>query len=98
VDKCEHVQGWHALKREFQILFYDPSELGEVARGKRVPWSVLPYARIKAPDWFEEPCRYGGREDLTRANPEGSAFDRSNGLLYLAQGGKDPVIYVLQVR
>ena len=97
-DRCEHTQGWHALKREFQILFYDPDDLGEVARGRRQPWSVLPYARIKAPDWFRPPCKYGGPEDEIGSNPEGSAFDELNGLLYFAQGGREPVIHVLRVR
>ena len=37
-------------------------------------------------------------DPITRRNPEGSAFDKLNGLLYFAQGGKDPVIHVLRVR
>ena len=98
VDECEHSQGWHALRKEFQILFYDPEELGQVARGKRRPWSVLPYARIKAPGWFRPPCRYGGPAGKSRANPEGSAFDDANRLLYFAQGGQDPVVHVLRLQ
>ena len=96
-DRCEHNQGWHTLKMQFQILFYDPSDLAKVASGELKPFKVLPYDRIEAPPWFQKPCRYGGPKNVTRNNPEGSAFDEKNGLLYFAQGGNKPVIHVLRL-
>jgi len=42
-DPCDMYKGYHAYPYEPQILFYDPSELAEVAAGTREPWEVLPY-------------------------------------------------------
>ncbi len=98
VDQCEHVQGWHALKREFQILFYDPSELGEVARGQEKAVECASLCSNRGSRLVPATMSLWWSPRLnSSSNPEGSAFDKANGLLYLAQGGSDPVIHVLQL-
>lgn len=43
-DACSIDQGYHCDPYELQVIFYDVDELGEVARGIRDPWTVVPYA------------------------------------------------------
>ncbi|RMH04075.1 MAG: hypothetical protein D6704_11720 [Nitrospirae bacterium] len=79
---CSQAKGYHCGPYEAQILFYDPEELAQVARGERNPWDVVPYEIMRPKDYFWENCGW---------QLGGAAFDRQNALLYIVQGGVDTV-------
>lgn len=96
-SRCVSWKGFHCDPYEAQFLFYSPDDLAAVARGQRQPWEVVPYATV-VPDDMWPKCR---------VRPEGTAYDRSNGLLYVIQyngaqipedtGTRVPLVHVWRV-
>lgn len=91
---AERGKGWHCDPYEPQVVFYDPDELIEVARGLRKPQAVEPYARFAPTDLMPN-C---GTCDLS-----GAAYDRAHRLVYIVQYGGDPtgevrpLVHVFQI-
>ena len=90
-----HVNAWY---------FYDPEDLGAVAKGLRKPWEVLPdsWTRTVYPRGIREGTAWGSRVgDVT-----GACFDAEAKLLYIDQrftidnGSRElfPAIHVYRVR
>jgi len=89
-DDCSKSKGYHCTPYETQFLFYDPSDLAAVARGKKKYYEVLPYLIFRPKDFFWSSC--SGRVG-------GAAFDRKRGHLYIVQRkGENPVVHVFSVR
>lgn len=102
---CPEVPEWPDDNRGFwseayqaQMIFYDPVELVEVARGEIKSWVPQPYAVLVLDEFLLDPnldpTIY--KRDLVGA----AAFDRANGLLYVIERLADEyksVIHVWQI-
>ncbi|WP_291321868.1 hypothetical protein [Desulfonatronospira sp.] len=78
-DPCNDYQGYHCNPYERQVLFYDVHALGEIASGKRDPWTVLPYA-LWRPDEFY-------LQGPTCWNAGGMTFDSDNQRIFMVERG-----------
>ncbi|MBI4700388.1 MAG: hypothetical protein HY744_04340 [Deltaproteobacteria bacterium] len=76
---CEPSKGYHCDPFERQVLFYDVDELGAVARGRREPWSVVPYAVWRPGELFLQGHTCGQMGGMT--------FDPATGTLLVAEKG-----------
>ncbi len=84
--------GWHSDPYEPQILFYDPSQIAEVAAAARQPWDVLPYEVYRPmAEVFDPDC---GRL-------RGVAYDPERQLIYVTERSAGPfgetVVHVWEV-
>ncbi|MEJ2412068.1 MAG: hypothetical protein P8Y34_03600 [Anaerolineales bacterium] len=103
---CPEVPEWPDDNRGFwseayqaQIIFYDPKELVEVARGEIKSWVPQPYAVLVLDEFLLDPNldQTIYKRDLVGA----AAFDRANGLLYVIERLADEyksVIHVWQIK
>jgi hypothetical protein len=104
-NSCPEMPEWPYQDRGFwadeyqaQIIFYDPADLGAVARGEMETWEPQPYATLVLDEYLFDPeldpAEY--KRDLVGA----VAFDRGNGLLYIIERLADEyksVVHVWQV-
>jgi len=80
-------RGWWSEDISAQILFFDPSELGLVARGEMESWQPQPYAVMTLDDTLFDP---GFNYEAAKRYLVGAAdFDRENGLLYIVERRAD---------
>jgi hypothetical protein len=90
---CSDSQGWNSPPYEPQILFYDPSELAEVAAGSKQPWEVVPYA-------IHRPLSEVLVSGCARLNAV--AYDADRNLIYVTESEAGPwgetAIHVWEVR
>jgi hypothetical protein len=73
-------RGFWSTDYEAQILFYDPADLGAVARGEMEAWQPQPYAVLSIDDYL-----FGNEESpVQKQRRVGAiAFDVEHGLLYV---------------
>ncbi|MBN2477011.1 MAG: hypothetical protein JXB62_20555 [Pirellulales bacterium] len=84
--------------------FYDPKDLGEVARGDRKPWEVVPHS-LAAVD-YPRGIREGSPWGSTPGDPTGCCFDAPTRRLYVYQrfcidnGARElfPCVHVYRVK
>jgi len=76
-------RGWWSEGIEAQIIFFDPAELGAVARGDMETWEPQPYATLSIDGQLLDPGfdLERGKRYLVGA----AAFDRGNRLLYVVE-------------
>lgn len=94
-DPCDASKGYHGYPYAPQLIWYDVSELAQVAQGQRTPDSVVPYSNWTpiSKTWGTGQCSsgYGG-----------VAYDASNQKIYLVELAADtdgaPIVHVLQVK
>jgi hypothetical protein len=92
-------RGWWSEDISAHLLFFDPAELGAVARGELDTWDPQPYATLSLDEVLFDPgFNYErGKRYLVGA----MAFDRGNSLLYiverLADDGDRSLIHVFQL-
>ena len=91
-------RGYWAEDYQAQIIFYNPADLGAVARGEMQTWEPQPYATLVLNEYLFNPeldyAEY--KRDLVAA----AAFDRQHGLLFIIERLADEyksVIHVWQV-
>jgi len=86
-------RGWWADDFVARIIFYDPSELGEVARGALQPWEPQPYAHMDIGDrlFHREPRN----ETHQYHHVRGCAYDRARNILYVIEFGGDEYYSVI---
>jgi hypothetical protein len=92
-------RGWWSEDISAQILFFDPSELGSVARGEIEAWEPQPYAVMTLDDTLFDP---GFDYERAKRFPVGAVdFDRENKLLYIVERRADEndnsIIHVFRV-
>ena len=80
-DPCSDAHGYHCQPYERQIIFYDVRALGQIARGQRDPWTVVPYVIWRPAEFY--------LGTTTCANTGGMAFDAHRRRLYVAERGLD---------
>ncbi len=102
---CPEVPEWPNDDRGFwaedyqaQIIFYNPAELVEVARGSLASWEPQPYATMVLDDYLLSPALDPRiyKRDLVGA----VAFDRQDGRLYVIERLADEyqsVVHVWQI-
>lgn len=92
--ECEN-RGWWSDEFRGQFLFYDTSELAEVAAGIRQPWEPQPYATMDIDRYL-----FNITSNQQKHHVNACRFDRISGVLYvfeyLADGDK-PLIHVWKV-
>jgi hypothetical protein len=91
-------KGYYSNPYHYAMLFYDPSDLADVALGIKENYEVKPYAIFNPskytirPDYDSERMLFGG-----------AAYDRERGLLYISQVhveqlyARRPVIHVFKI-
>ena len=92
-------RGYWAEAYQAQIIFFDPVDLGAVARGEMQTWEPQPYATLVLDEYLFKPeldyAEY--KRDLVAA----AAFDREHGLLFVVERLADEyksIIHVWQVK
>ena len=92
-------RGWWSEGISAQLIFFDPAELGAVARGELATWDPQPYATLSLDETLFDPGF--DYERGKRYLVGGMAFDRGNSLLYiverLADDGDRSLIHVFQL-
>ncbi len=78
-DPCSEYHGYHCNPYERQIIFYDTTQLGESALGRREPWTVLPYAIWRPEEFF--------LEGNVCWNAGGMAFDEAGKRIFMVERG-----------
>ncbi len=92
-------RGYWAENYQAQIIFYDPADLGAVARGEMQSWEPQPYAVLVLDDYLYDP--HLRPEDYKRDLLGAIAFDRQDGLLYVIERLADEyksVVHVFRVQ
>jgi len=89
-------RGWWADRFESQIIFYDPAQLGEVARGNLQASKPQPYAILRI-----DTRLFNVTESQQKSHVASAAFDRARGLLYIMEPLVDddkPIIHVWRIQ
>jgi len=88
-------RGYWAEDYQAQIIFFDPADLGAVARGEMQTWEPQPYAALVLDEYLYYPeldyAEY--KRDLVGA----AAFDREHSLLYIVERLADEYKSVIHV-
>ena len=88
-------RGYWAEDYQAQMIFFDPSDLGAVARGEMQTWEPQPYATLVLDDYLFDPelnhAEY--KRDLVAA----AAFDREHGLLFVIERLADEYKSIIHV-
>jgi hypothetical protein len=88
-------RSWWSSEFASEMLFYDPSDLSAVARGKKKPWEPQPYAVMNL-----DPLLWGLSSTQQRHRVGDLAFDRQRGLIYLIEiraDGDKSLIHVFKI-
>ncbi|RLD03557.1 MAG: hypothetical protein DRI56_12275 [Chloroflexota bacterium] len=91
-------RGYWADDYQAQIIFYDPADLGAVARGEMETWEPQPYASLDLTPYLFVPEHEFPGDNLTLIGA--AAFDREHGLLYVIERLADEyksVVHVFRV-
>ena len=80
-------RGWWSEDIAAQIIFFNPDDLAQVARGAMESWEPQPYASLEIDDYLFDP---GFDHERAKRYPVGAiSFDRERGLLYLFERRAD---------
>ena len=80
-------RGWWSEGIAAQIIFFNPDDLAQVARGAMESWEPQPYASLEIDDYLFDP---GFDHERAKRYPVGAiSFDRERGLLYLFERRAD---------
>jgi hypothetical protein len=98
-------RGWWSSSFQTQIIFYNPSDLAAVAAGTMAPYQPQPYATLSLDSYLWNLDKMNHPDFVVNRNKYrvgGLAFDRTNGLLYIAEDRGDaanerPLIHVFRV-
>jgi hypothetical protein len=91
---CED-RGWWSDEFRGQIIFYDTSDLAQVAVGTKQPWEPQPYASMDIDPYL---LHVGSIQQKSHVNA--ACFNRKDGLLYVFENradGEKPIIHVWEV-
>jgi hypothetical protein len=91
---CED-RGWWSTGFVGQFLFYDPADLAAVAQGLSESWELQPYATMNVDNVL-----YHIESTQQKHHVGAMAFDRAQGLLYVAEPLADedrPLLHVWEV-
>jgi hypothetical protein len=103
---CASLRGWWSTRFDAQLIFYNPSDLAQVAAGALEPWQPQPYAvldldeylYLSPPEWDLQMLGWG---DQRRFRIGDITYDRQTGLLYVLElyaDGPKPIVHVWRVK
>lgn len=81
-DVCNPYRGYHCDPMERQVIFYDVDELGQVARGARNAWSVVPYTIWRPTEFYLHDA-----QGHTCGDVGGMAFDSATQRVFMIERG-----------
>jgi hypothetical protein len=85
-------KGWRAHRQQPMILLYDPTDIAEIATGRRASYEAQPYGAIR----LDEQRFFGGMREIFS-----TTFDALHQLLYITEFVREadgaPVIHVYSV-
>ena len=76
-------RGYWAEDYQAQIIFFNPADLGAVARGEMQTWEPQPYATLVLDDYLFNPVL--DYADYKRDLVAAAAFDREHGFLFVVE-------------
>ncbi len=79
-DDCSLYKGYHSDPYERQVVFYDVEELGEVAAGRRQPWTVVPYRTWRPTELYNRDAAGHSCSEVG-----GMAYDRQGRRLFIIE-------------
>ena len=79
---CEESKGYYCDPKERQVLFYDVDQIGEIAKGERDPWSVVPYETWRPDEFF-----LGDSNGHTCGQAGDMTYDSESKKLYIVEKG-----------
>jgi hypothetical protein len=88
-------RGWWSTSFVGQMLFYDPLELGAVARGELQPSEPQPYATMEIDESL-----FHVESSQQKEHVGAAAFDRERGLLYVFElfgDGDKPLVHAWRI-
>ena len=91
-------RGWWSEGITAQIIFYNPSDLADVAKGSRKSWEPQPYASLDLTKYLFDPGFDYERQK--RYLVGGASFDRERDILYLFErrgDGDRSLIHVFNI-
>lgn len=105
IGDCVSGRGWWSTRFEGRIIFYNPSQLAQVASGALNPWEPQPYAMLNIDDLlYQNPAGVDpesiGWGPQLRNRIGDMTYDPANGLLYVLELFADeakPVVHVWEV-
>ena len=74
---CDDSQGYHCEPLEAQLVFYSPTQIADVAAGRRAPETVVPYDIWRPEEFLDTDC----------PNVGGLATDRTGGRFFAIELG-----------
>ncbi len=89
-------RGFWSTRFEAQIIFYDPSDLAAVGKGRKAAHEPQPYASLTIDD-----CLFNVRSNSQIIRVRAAAFDRERGMLYITEfrGDEDKsLVHVWRIR
>ncbi len=92
---CAGDRGWWSDNFEGRIIFYDPSDLADVAQGIKQPHEPQPYAFLKIDSYL-----YHIRSTQQWYHTGAVGYDRERGILYVLEPNSDgdkPLIHVWKI-
>ncbi|MFC1453917.1 hypothetical protein ACFLQL_01920 [Verrucomicrobiota bacterium] len=98
-------RSWWSTSFQAQLLFYSPADFAAVAAGSMAPYQPQPYATFDLDPYLWNIDKINHPDFNVNQNKNrtgGLAFDRDNGLLYIAEdrgdvGNERPLIHVFRV-
>jgi hypothetical protein len=91
-DPPNDDRGWWSTSFEGQIIFYDPDDLADVARGEMAPYEPQPYAALNV-----DPYLFNIQSGRQKHHLGAAAFDIEKGYLYVIEPLVDddkPLVHV----
>ena len=79
---CEESKGYYCDPKERQVLFYNVDQIGEIAKGERDPWSVVPYETWRPDEFF-----LGDSNGHTCGQAGDMTYDSESKKLYIVEKG-----------
>jgi len=89
-------RSWWSSEFETEIIFYDPAELAEVAKGNKKTYQPQPYAKLNIDKYL-----YHIKNSQQKNRVGAVAFDRERGFLYILEplaDGDKPLIHVWRLK
>jgi hypothetical protein len=95
-DPPYNDRGWWSKGFQGQIIFYNPTQLALVARGKLKSYQPQPYTSLNI-----DPYLFNVKNRQQKSHVKGVTFDRVHGLLFVVEpfvDGDKPIVHVWKVR
>ncbi len=106
-DVQEESRGWWSSRFDAVLLFYNPSNLAQVAQGNMEPYEPQPYATLNLDNFLYlnanmwDVVMYNAKGNQRKNRFGAPAYDRENNILYILELFADeykPVVHVFKIK